>query len=100
MRLRRTTLADLPILRHWDAQPHVIAASGDDDWFDWESELPRIIDWRELLIAAVEGRPIGFIQIIDPAREETHYWGDCEPCAPSTSGSTRRRTLARATVQR
>jgi RimJ/RimL family protein N-acetyltransferase len=25
------------------------------------------------------GRPIGFVQIIDPAREESHYWGDCEP---------------------
>ncbi|MCW5924126.1 MAG: GNAT family N-acetyltransferase [Saprospiraceae bacterium] len=22
------------------------------------------------------GRPIGFAQIIDPVREETHYWGD------------------------
>lgn len=21
--------------------------------------------------------PIGFIQIIDPAREDSHYWGDC-----------------------
>jgi aminoglycoside 6'-N-acetyltransferase len=33
-------------------------------------------DWREQLVAERDGRPIGFIQIIDPAREETRYWGD------------------------
>jgi aminoglycoside 6'-N-acetyltransferase len=38
--------------------------------------LGRSPDWREQLIAEVEGRAIGFVQIIDPAREETHYWGD------------------------
>lgn len=65
------------MLEHWDLQPHVISATGDDDGvFDWEQELPREVGWRELLIAEVEGRPIGFLQIIDPAREETHYWGD------------------------
>jgi aminoglycoside 6'-N-acetyltransferase len=78
MHLRRATLADLPTLRRWDEQPHVIAASGDDDWFDWENEIPREVDWAEMLIAEEGGRPIGFIQIIDPAREESHYWGDCE----------------------
>ena len=78
MRLRPATLEDLPTLRRWDEQPHVIAASGDDDFFPWEAELPRDVDWRELLIGEVDGRPIGFIQIIDAAREETHYWGDCE----------------------
>jgi aminoglycoside 6'-N-acetyltransferase len=31
-----------------------------------------------MLIAEEGGRPIGFVQIIDPAREESHYWGDCE----------------------
>jgi len=38
--------------------------------------LPRKHSWRELLIAEVDGRPIGFIQIIDAGVEETHYWGD------------------------
>ncbi len=32
----------------------------------------------KLLMAELVGRPIGFIQIIDPHEEETHYWGDCE----------------------
>lgn len=35
--------------------------------------------WRELLMAEADGRPIGFMQIIDPADEETQYWGDCGP---------------------
>jgi aminoglycoside 6'-N-acetyltransferase len=79
VRLRRATIADLPTLLHWDTQPHVIAASGDDDSFPWEIELPRDVDWRESLIGEVDGRPVGVMQIIDAAREETHYWGDCEP---------------------
>ncbi len=36
-------------------------------------------DWRGLLIAHIGGRPVGILQIIDPAREEAHYWGDIEP---------------------
>jgi aminoglycoside 6'-N-acetyltransferase len=79
MLLRPATPNDLPILLGWDEQPHVVAASGEDGGFDWEHELPRLFDWRELLIAEHDGRPIGIVQIIDPALEETHYWGDCEP---------------------
>jgi aminoglycoside 6'-N-acetyltransferase len=78
MRLRSASAADLALLRYWDAKPHVIAARGEDGSFVWESELPRRLDWRELLIAESDGRSIGFIQIIDPAREETHYWGRIE----------------------
>jgi aminoglycoside 6'-N-acetyltransferase len=79
MRLRSASAADLALLRYWEAKPHVIAARGKDGSFVWESELPRRLDWRELLIAESDGRSIGFIQIIDPAREETHYGGadDC-----------------------
>lgn len=75
MNLRPASLADLHLLRHWDEQPHVIASDPNDEWH-WEVELDRTPDWREQLIAEVEGRPIGFIQIIDPAREDSHYWGD------------------------
>lgn len=75
MNLRHATPADLALLRHWDEQAHVIASDPNDDWH-WEVELERNPDWREQLIAEMEGRPIGFIQIIDPAREESHYWGD------------------------
>jgi aminoglycoside 6'-N-acetyltransferase len=73
--LRPATSADLALLQHWDEQPHVIDADPNDDWH-WETELDRTPDWRELLIAELDGRAIGFMQIIDPAREETHYWGE------------------------
>lgn len=71
---RRATIADLALLLHWDKQPHVIASDPDDDW-QWEIELQRFPSWREQLIAELNGRPIGMVQIIDPAEEETNYWG-------------------------
>ncbi len=76
MLLRHATLADLDTVRRWDEQPHVIESDPDTDW-NWEVELARTPDWREQLIAEIDGRPIGVVQIIDPKREETHYWGDC-----------------------
>ena len=77
---RRVTLrpagpADLELLRRWDERPHVIASDPNDDW-QWETELARQPDWREQLIAEVDGRALGFVQIIDPAREESRYWGE------------------------
>jgi aminoglycoside 6'-N-acetyltransferase len=76
--LRPATLADLNLLRRWDSQPHVITAKNSDDVEDWgwETGLARNPPWREQLIAELDGRPIGFVQIIDPALEESHYWGD------------------------
>lgn len=73
--LRPATSADVAFLRHWDQQPHLIAAKGHEDW-GWESELKKALDWQEQLITEVDGHPIGFVQILDPAREESHYWGD------------------------
>jgi aminoglycoside 6'-N-acetyltransferase len=73
--LRSATSADAVVLRHWDQQPHVWASDPNDNWA-WEVELSKVPDVREQLIAEHDGRPIGFIQIIDPAREESHYWGD------------------------
>lgn len=72
--LRDATIADLPLLEYWDEQPHVIAADPDDDW-DWEYELQHFPTWREQLVAELDGQAIGFIQIIDPAEETSHYWG-------------------------
>ena len=75
VKLRPATLDDLALLRRWDEQPHVINSDPNDDWH-WEEELGRSPDWREQLIAEVSGRPIGFVQIIDPALEESRYWGE------------------------
>lgn len=74
MRLRTATSRDLELLRHWDRQPHVQAATGSADWA-WDNELDCNPEWREQLIAESDGRAVGFVQIIDPAREESHYWG-------------------------
>ncbi|TXD37476.1 acetyltransferase [Lujinxingia vulgaris] len=78
LRFREATPDDVALLRAWDEEPHVQAADPNDDW-QWEEELERNPDWREQRIAEADGRPIGFMQIIDPAREDSHYWGECEP---------------------
>lgn len=75
--LRPASPNDIALLRHWGEQPHVLEAT-DDDWH-WEEELGRALDWREQLIAELDGRPIGYVEIVDPARDEEHYWGDCPP---------------------
>lgn len=79
MKLRLATIADAPLIRAWDREPHVLESAGDFFEFDWEGELPRKVDWREFLMAEVDGRPIGMLQIIDPEQEESHYWGDIAP---------------------
>ena len=71
--LRKATIDDLDTLKRWDQQPHVIACDPNDDWH-WETELLREPPWREQLIAEIGKRPIGFLQIIDPALEESNYW--------------------------
>jgi len=70
-------LSDLDTLRYWDTLPHVIAAS-DDDW-GWEITLLERPIWREQWMVLLDEDPLGFIQIIDPAEEKTHYWGAIGP---------------------
>ncbi|TXK48067.1 acetyltransferase [Pontibacter qinzhouensis] len=75
IKLREATPEDIQLLQHWDNQPHNIEADPNDDW-NWHVELGRNPAWREQLIAELNGRPIGFMQIIDPALEDSHYWGE------------------------
>lgn len=75
IKLRPAKISDLEILNHWDNQQHIIDSDPNDDW-NWEFELGRHVSWREQLIAERGGRPIGFVQIIDPYDEESHYWGE------------------------
>jgi aminoglycoside 6'-N-acetyltransferase len=75
--LRPASIHDLSLLTYWDEQPHVMASDPNDDW-NWEIELNRNPPWREQLIGEVNGVPVGFVQIIDPLWEETHYWGEIE----------------------
>jgi aminoglycoside 6'-N-acetyltransferase len=78
IQLRHATPNDLALLQHWDSQPHTIASDPNDDW-NWEIELHRRPEWRELIIAELDETPIGFMQIIDPAKEDSRYWGDVPP---------------------
>ncbi len=73
MKLQNATFDDVELLHYWDTRPHVFEAGGDDDWFDWPKELASDPPWREMLISEQNGRPIGVVQIIDPAEEEAHY---------------------------
>lgn len=95
LRLRDAVPADIPLLDLWDTRPHVIACSTDDpdattafDGIDWAEEIAMADDlgpevWR-VLIAEVSDpdtgtwRPIGAMEVIDPHREPTHYWGEIE----------------------
>jgi aminoglycoside 6'-N-acetyltransferase len=75
--LRKASIHDLETVARWDTQEHVFDSDPNDDW-NWATELSREPTWREQLVAEIDGNPIGFIQIIDPANEETHYWGQIE----------------------
>jgi len=71
--------ADLSTLRYWDQQPHVILSDNDESW-EWTlKDLTDNPSWQSLWITQVDGRDVGVIQIIDPAEEETHYWGEMPP---------------------
>ena len=75
IKLRPATIDDLELVEYWDTKQHVIDSDPDDDW-EWEVELARTPPWREQLVAEKDDEPIGFIQIIDPFKEETGYWGE------------------------
>lgn len=76
--LRPATLQDLPLLRAWDEEPHVLASDPNHDW-DWAHDLERPETGREYFIAEVDGRPIGVMEICDPATEDSQYWGPDAP---------------------
>ena len=73
IKFRNANYDDLELLQYWDTLAHVKASDPEKE--DWEYELKRNPEWRELLIAQVDEKPIGVVQIIDPANEDTHYWG-------------------------
>lgn len=78
IRCRDAKPADQAMLESWMAAPHVRANVPYEDW-GWADELARKPNWRQQWIAQLGERPIGFVQIIDAAAEETHYWGDIDP---------------------
>jgi aminoglycoside 6'-N-acetyltransferase len=84
--LRSARLADVPLLERWARQPHVIPATTDDPAAEkafedtyWPDELAAQDEHNQYLIAELDGRPIGAMQMIDPHQESTHYWGEIQP---------------------
>ncbi len=53
------------------------AKAFQDAW--WPDELAAQNEHSRYLIAELNGRPIGAMQIIDPQLESTHYWGEIGP---------------------
>lgn len=86
IKLRMATLADVPYFEKWDHEPHVIACTSDDPnayvaFSDakWAEEITSDDPASHFFVAEVEGQPIGAMQVIDPALEKTHYWGEDAP---------------------
>ena len=86
VRLRPAATPDVELFERWDRDPDVIAATSDDPNADkafadayWQQELSTQSPLSFYLVAELNQRPIGAMQIIDPLLEPTHYWGDCEP---------------------
>jgi len=80
--LRRARLDDIDLLCEWDVDADVAASGAARGREVWEAELARVVPWAEELIAEADGVPVGFLQLIDAAAEESHYWGaDVEPGA-------------------
>ncbi|MGE0044700.1 MAG: GNAT family N-acetyltransferase [Hyphomonadaceae bacterium] len=84
--LRQAQAADIPTLTAWDKAEHVISATTDDpdaeDAFEgivWPDEIANASLVTFYLLALLDGRPIGAMQVIDPHAEPTHYWGEIEP---------------------
>ncbi len=84
--LRPATLDDVELLDHWDTEPHVISATTDEERRDtalpesgWTRKLGEQSDVNRYVIAELEGRPLGAMQIIDPHTEPAHCWGVVEP---------------------
>ena len=86
VRLRPAVAGDARWLAIWDKDEDVITCSTDDPSAEvafsgavWSEELAAQSDVSRYYIAEVDGRPIGAMQIIDPQREPTHYWGEIAP---------------------
>jgi aminoglycoside 6'-N-acetyltransferase len=75
--LRPALVADAALLRSWESAPHLAGQLGDDDW-QWETALLAPHASRRPLIAELRGRPVGFVEILNPALDPERYWGDAQ----------------------
>lgn len=83
--IRQAMPSDVPHLEAWDRDEAVIACASDDPQAErafaapWGEEIAANSALSCYYIAELDGRPIGAMQVIDPHREPTHYWGDIAP---------------------
>ncbi|MDX2081016.1 MAG: GNAT family N-acetyltransferase [Terrimicrobiaceae bacterium] len=75
--LRPARPDDALTLRRWETSPHLAGLLGDDDW-QWETALDQHGAERKPFLAELDGRPIGFLEILDPSRDPELYWGETQ----------------------
>lgn len=73
--MRPARLSDAACLRAWDQLPHIKALQGDDEWWDWPTELASDEPWRDMYIAEYDGTAFGFVQIMRTDTDPNQYWG-------------------------
>lgn len=76
--LRPALPGDAPTLRQWESAPHLAGRLGDSDW-EWETSLATPSPAHRPFIAEINGRPAGFLEILDPALDPEQYWGKLPP---------------------
>ncbi len=74
--LREATKADLALLKRWDSYEHT-PPDPDEGW-NWEEELGAPSPGRRQIIAELDGRPLGFIQLLDLNHDVSGYWEHLE----------------------
>lgn len=73
VKLRPATPSDAVMLQRWQKAEHVQAGLPDLDW-DWPEQLREVPDWIEYFIAEYDGKPVGFLELLDPKLETWDYW--------------------------
>ncbi|MCR9131494.1 MAG: acetyltransferase [bacterium] len=74
---RKATIEDLKLLEYWDTKDLVIQSDPNGSW-NWEEDLMNDSEFVQQYIAMIDDEPLGYVMIIDPANEPTHYWGEVE----------------------
>ena len=70
--LRVAKKSDLALMKRWDAYPHT-PPDPEEGW-NWEEELGAESPGRRQIVAELDGRPLGFMQLLDIALDVSGYW--------------------------
>ena len=75
---RTAHIGDAALLSSWDETPHMKVINSHSDWWNWPEELSHPGDWREMLIAELNGVPFGFLQLMNAGHDPHNYWPDLD----------------------